>query len=155
MRSDNKFEWGFTITELLVAMIASALLALTVGAMLVVGTQSWRRNHAAVELQRDAAVAGDMLRRAVRMSTKNGITLSAGGSRLDIFTPGGTNAFYASGSDLVYDPNTGTTGDEITVVNARLAAFSATVTNTGVSVLMQLSSGDENTEVNTFLRWRN
>jgi hypothetical protein len=145
---------GFFTVEVVAAMVTAAVLAVTGGAMLFHGYAGWRKNTTSIEMQRDGTLAMDMLSRAIRAATETNVTVAA--SELRVATPGGTVAFTTSGSDLLYDPDTGIPGDETTVVAGRLLSFTpALLTNTGVSVDLQLEEGDDSTHLTALLGFRN
>jgi prepilin-type N-terminal cleavage/methylation domain-containing protein len=65
---------GFTIIELMVSMVAMAILSLAVGTMLVSGWTGWRRNTESVGMQRDAVFAMNVIAREIRNSNISEIT---------------------------------------------------------------------------------
>ena len=144
---------GFTIVELMVAMLSAALLAAISGAILFYAYTGWRRNTAAVELQRDGTVAIDMLARAVRHASASDVTISAG--KMEVQKAASTVSFTASGSDLVYDPDTGSGGDEVTVIDGRLSEFTPTNALNGVGIRLVLEDGEETTQIDSMLIYRN
>ena len=64
--SAKKKSDGFTIIELMVSMIAFAILALAVGSMLYFGWLGWRRNTDSVAMQRDAMIAMRVVEHRIR-----------------------------------------------------------------------------------------
>jgi hypothetical protein len=129
---------GLTVVELLVASVSAAILALTAGSMLFYGYTSWHNNSQAVELQRDGTFVLDMVGRRIRAASSADVTVGPG--QLTI----ATQSFHASGSDLVYDPDTGVLGDEQVLVDERLVSFVPVhLTNIGVRVDVSLAEGDE------------
>ena len=76
---------GFTIVELLVAMVAFSIMILAVGLMLIYGWLGWRKNTHSVNMQRDAVLAMEQIAREVRNSNIAEITDDAGGI---YFAPG-------------------------------------------------------------------
>ena len=61
---------GFTLIELMMAMLAGAIMALVVGSILVFGYQGWADNNRKVELQRDASLAMEAVGRQLRQAKK-------------------------------------------------------------------------------------
>ena len=116
---------GFTLVELIITLAAASILAITAGMTLVYGYSGWCRNNAAVELQRDATLAMYRLSRAIREASASDVTTSA--SQLTIQT----TEFRVDGDHLIYDPNTGTDGDEVVIVDSsRLRKMSVKLTDT-------------------------
>jgi len=74
------------VVELMVGIIGFAIIALTVGSMLVSGWMAWRRNTESIEMQRNAMVAMRILELQVRNST-NG-TISGFGTQVLAFEDG-------------------------------------------------------------------
>ena len=70
---------GFTIMELLVAMIAFSILILLVGSMLVFGWLGWRDNKESVSMQRDAVIAMNLISKQIRISNVDQVTGDANG----------------------------------------------------------------------------
>lgn len=130
---------GFTLVELMVASIAAALLALTVGVMLVNGYLGWVRGLALADMERDAAVAVHAIDLSVRGATNAN---AAGGTTLTVYLPtnGGTRVFSASGSS----PRGNLEYNGVALVSNRLESFGATVTGRVVSVSMSLAGIDRN-----------
>ena len=148
----SKHNAGFTIIELMVVSVAAFVLAITAGMTLVYGHSGWRRNNAMMELQRDATLAMYRLSRAVREASAADVTTSA--SQLTIQT----TEFRVNGNHLLYDPNTGTDGDEVVIVDGRLETFTVTslAAGTGVSIILELQNenGDEITITNATTAFR-
>jgi len=132
---------GFTLVELLVTLLASAILALTAGAMLWYGTLGWRRTRDAVNLQRDMAATLDVMTRSVRAGTN--LAFATGAVFTARFADRPTARVYASGSDLVYRPNVSDAGNEMTLVQGTLRQFAVAVASNGATVMVVLAGGGE------------
>lgn len=87
-----KQKQGFSLVELMVSALVGAVLALTVGSMIVFGYQAWSNNSASVKIQGEASLAMMVLGRYIRESGMNdmlidGVAFSdnknAIGSRID------------------------------------------------------------------------
>ena len=140
---------GFTAVELLVAAVAAGVLALTVGSVLVYGYMNWERTAGVVDMQRDLSFAVSMISGAVRQAAP--ASVSCTGSQLDV----GTNSYYRSGNDLIYDPDTGTSGNEVCLVAGTVCTFTPTLRpDGGVSVTLSLRQEDESHTVNTTIAFR-
>lgn len=148
----SKDKKGFSIIELMVAMIISSIFVITIGTMLYFSFSNWRKSRVAAELQQDAIFATDMLSRAIRPSSFSGITVS--GSTLTI----GNKSFYLSGKNLIYDPDTAVSGNEATIISgSRVASlsFQADAVSRTVSTSMTLQQGQQSASVNFIEGCRN
>jgi prepilin-type N-terminal cleavage/methylation domain-containing protein len=149
---------GFTMVELMVALAAASILAITAGTTLVYSYSGWYRNNAALELQRDATLAMYRLSRAVRGASAADVTTPLAGqsaARLTIKT----TEFRVNEKHLLYDPDTGIDGNEVVIVDGRLKTFTATNLSTGigVSIVLELQNenSDEITITNATIAFRN
>ena len=136
---------GFTMVELLVALAAASVLAITAGITLVYSHSGWRRNNAAMELQRDATLAMYRLSRAVRGASGNDVTTPLAGQSAERLTIQ-TTEFRVDGDHLLYDPDTGIGGDEVVIVDGRLKTFTVTSLSTGIGVSIVLELQNENSD---------
>jgi len=136
---------GFTMVELLVALAAASVLAVTAGITLVYSHSGWRRNNAAMELQRDATLAMYRLSRAVRGASGNDVTTPLAGQSAERLTIQ-TTEFRVDGDHLLYDPDTGIGGNEIVIVDGRLKTFTVTKLSTGIGVSIVLELQNENSD---------
>ena len=146
---------GFTIVELMIGMLAGAILALTAGIVLVQGFSVMTRNTAASRLQRDGAIAIEMLHRKLRESARSDVWLVTGGIEIDL--PGGKTASLTDNGagDLVYDPDTGSGGGLVTIVDGTLVAMTAELSNTVARIELNLSNGEEGTDLDAVIHFRN
>ena len=141
---------GFTLLELLVAMLAAAVLALTAAVMLVYAYRAWQANGDAVLAQQEGTLAVDMLSRSLREAAAVDVVILPG--RVNI----GPASFYAIGADLVYDPETGAGGDEMTVIDGRLTAFAvSTLPAGGAAIEFQFKDEENVTKVAAVAAFRN
>lgn len=74
-----KTKEGFTLVELLVAMLAFSIMILAVGLMLVYGWLGWRQTTHSVNMQRDAVLAMEQIAREIRTSNIADITHDSAG----------------------------------------------------------------------------
>ena len=79
---------GFTLVELMMAMLAMSVLLLATGAMLVYSWLGWRRNMESVSMQRDAVIAMETIGREIRNSNISDIS-------------GDTAGIYFNGSSIL------------------------------------------------------
>ncbi|MBA7687323.1 hypothetical protein ES703_95784 [subsurface metagenome] len=151
---------GFTIVELIIALAAASILAITAGITLVYGYSGWRRNNAAVELQRDATLAMYRLSRVVRGASASDVNTPflAGQSAEQLTIQPTEFRVNVNGDCLLYDPNTGVEGDEVVIVDGRLETFTVTnlATGTGMSITLELQNenGNEVTITNATTAFR-
>ena len=132
---------GFTLVELSVASIATAILALTVGTMLWFGYLGWSRLNAAVQMQRDMQVAMDILTRIVRSGTN--VTVSAGPVVTVQSSDRPDTTVYTSGSSLMCNPSVGSGGAPLTVANGTVRQFEVWQAAGMTTVVLVLQSGGE------------
>jgi prepilin-type N-terminal cleavage/methylation domain-containing protein len=147
---------GFTMVELLVAMIAAPLLSLTIGTMLHYFQSGWKRHAGAVEFQRDATLAMNAIARAVRSAPAGAVSNSAG--RLTILAGAGAGTtFYQRGADLVRSGDVNGTAPDVVLVSGRLSTFAASNTTSGVRIAMTLHDGPsgEDARIESVIRTRN
>lgn len=136
---------GFTIVELMVGIVAAAIVALTAGVMLANTWGGWFRNMAVADMEREAAVAIHTLDLAVRGGA---VVSNAAVDSLRVQMPsnGVMRSFYVQTSggrrSLVYNPNWPNGGGQV-LVNGRLGAFVATNNNSLVQVTMTLIGLDQ------------
>ncbi|MBU0676586.1 MAG: hypothetical protein KJ626_00585 [Verrucomicrobia bacterium] len=154
---------GFSMIEFVVATLAAAVLALTAGSMLYYGYLTWVKNSEAVEVQRDATAALRMISEHVREASDARTTVPSPGvlriAPTNTFTDP-TVQFYDNGAgDLMFDPDTSSGGDEVTLVENRLAVFTPIKyppgSPVGVRVSISLIGGSETTGVSAVTTFRN
>lgn len=148
---------GFTLVELMVAAVAGTVLALTAGSLLFLCNKTLARTIGQQEVQRDATFAMDMLSRTVQSSRGREISVSA---NQILFTTNHVRArpvrFSVDGqNNLVYDPDTTTAGNEIRVVNRRVAAFTATVASNRMWIALGVSEAGKSLYLTNCLTFRN
>ncbi|VGO17545.1 hypothetical protein PDESU_06142 [Pontiella desulfatans] len=120
---------GFSLVEMMVAILASSILALTVGSILYFSWMAWMQHNDSVSMQRDVSLTMKLIADEVRETPIEDI--SVGGS-----LQGAHGAFVVSGNDLVYKG--------ITVIDGWLTGFESTKTTTNVLVKVALSTGQDN-----------
>jgi MSHA biogenesis protein MshO len=128
----EKTKSGFTLVEMMVTMLVGAVLALSVGAMLIFAYMAWADNSTAVRLHNDASLAMVLIGQEIRESNIEAIAIdgvrfttnpNASGSRLDFDAVDGVRSNSASvvvsGDSLQASPQ------GIALVEGGLSAFSA------------------------------
>lgn len=157
---------GFTFVELLIGMIAAAILALVAGTLLTNSYQGWQRSQAAADMERDAALAIHTLELAIR-GASNAVPGEVGIDRLKVMDPDGViRAFSVQTSggrrSLYYNPND-PGGEPMVLVDRRLGTFVAATTANLVRVSLTLVALDQNNQEiglgmgfsNVWIRMRN
>jgi len=138
---------GLTIIELMVAMVAGAIVAVTAGAMLYYGYVAWRQNNAVVDIQRDATVALGAIGRAVR----GAVGVAVGAELRATNAAGVVQRFHVGGDGLLYEqPDTLDPAEILLTVTPQVtvAAFSSAAADDGVAVHLDLL-GDETRVTNS------
>ena len=144
---------AFTLVELISGMLMVSILSLTAGSMLVFGYKAWATNGKAIEVQRDATHAMDMMSRAVRQAAPTNITVDPTAMKMD--TPAGTVAFQAEGTDLVYYYPQGGVTASMTLIEDRMSLLQLNlITNEGVAIQLRVREDDEATETGGFFAFR-
>jgi type II secretory pathway pseudopilin PulG len=141
---------GFTLVELLAAMLGAGMLALTAGVMIVFVYRGWRDSNAAVEMQRDGMVAMVAMNKCLRETSSGRVTLGLGQITVVSTNPTlHTMRFYQSGGSLLYDPDTLIPNNEVRLVDNRVQSFTAAWGTNQASVNIQLSlrTGNESTVI--------
>lgn len=138
---------GFSLIELMMAMLATSILVLAVGSMLVYGWMGWKRNNDSVAMQRDVSLAMRIIAREIRRTPMTGITV---GDTLTCINANGTYAFTASGRDLNFQVDSEVT---FPLVRDCLSGFSTTNNplNGSVAVLLNLNTAGMDVSTNSMV----
>lgn len=127
---------GFTLVELMIAMISGAVLAGIVSLILYMTHLSWRTDNEYARLRRDTAFAMQLMAKEIRSSSFSGITTNS--TRLTLsanaFRPNVTR-FERSADTLTYYINGISQGQLIT---KGLSFFEPKLNQTNQSVLVKL-----------------
>ncbi len=128
---------GFTLVELMVGMVAAAILALMFGAMLFYGYTGWVRLQAMAEMERSGALAMHTMSRVFRGATATKIKNVSGSSVIvSNVNSIASQSFYRSGETLKYGING---VDRMNLVETGLTAFVCLpVSNNEVRVMLSL-----------------
>ncbi|QBG46127.1 prepilin-type N-terminal cleavage/methylation domain-containing protein [Verrucomicrobia bacterium S94] len=144
----GKHRSGFTLVELMMAMLAGVVLAMTVFSILISQHRAMEYNGESLKIQRDASVALAMIGREIRQSRIEDIRIDgarftadpyASGSRLD-FDAGVTRsnavAVFVSGNKLIADSL------DFPLVEDRLTGFTVDFTEgPAVDVALRVNGG--------------
>lgn len=131
---------GLTLVELLAALLAASVLALTMGSLLWYASLGWRRTSEAVNLQRDMRVSMDTLTRMTRHATN--FAFSTGLVYTARYSGHSPASVYASGGSLYFDPNTATAGNTVTLSSGTVVRFSVAVATNMATVVLALQRTD-------------
>jgi prepilin-type N-terminal cleavage/methylation domain-containing protein len=110
---------GFTMIELIMAMLVSSILVLTAGIMLYYGWQGWSRNSIKMALQADAIYAMDILDRTIRPLKNADLSIDGTGAEL---WKSGSRFLYLSGGNI---RRVSGANDDIIIKNAASLSFTA------------------------------
>jgi prepilin-type N-terminal cleavage/methylation domain-containing protein len=146
---------GFTLVELLAAMVAGSVLVLSVGIMLNYGYRGWNRNSANVDMQLDGAAVMKTVNRYVREARAVDITVASGSLSIRNTNSMVTVRLYQSGSNLVFDPNTAVSGNEMTMIRGRVTSFTPSWQTNRVAVTLMLNQGSETVLLTSAVTFRN
>lgn len=146
-----KSKSGFSLIELLLAAVATAILALTVGSLLYFGWLGWHRDNASVDMQRDTSLAMRTMEREIHGATSLEVPSA---STLDCTNPSNTVRFVKSGADLDMEVD-GTF--EMHLIRGVVDSFSPTVdaVNGSVKIQLQLAAGNDPSSVEETIYTRN
>ncbi len=96
---------GFSLVEVLIAMLAMSILALTVGILLVYSWKAWRLGNESVQMQRDTTLALKMLTKEIRSCSITNIDTSA--ANAISFQPQNTSIKRIGGNLIHSSPDMG------------------------------------------------
>jgi hypothetical protein len=138
------------MVELMVAVVAASILVLTIGCVLVCMVRETVRSTSMTELQADMRVAVPAVYRLIREASGGSITAPVVGQTGTVFAVGSRSIFRAndalvaaaSGSSLVYDPNTTRSGDELALSKGWVKNFSCVRGTNSLSFSLELNNGD-------------
>lgn len=131
---NTKRQYGFTLVELLLGIVAAAILALTAGAILVNGYRGWQRAQRMAEVRRDTTVALRALDWTLRPAGYVSITNAAGAVELRYRRPDlSWGVVRQSGSTLERDG----AGVVSTLLNP--GGFAASVTGKVVTLTVRVA----------------
>ncbi|MEI7435490.1 MAG: hypothetical protein WCL16_01625 [bacterium] len=144
--------------ELVLGMMASAVLVVTLSVMLFYGYTTWVRNSQAVDLHRDATLAMQVMGKSLRQASAAGVDLSQPAQI--VVSNQNTSilcSFYQQSGNLVYNPDVNGGGTPFLLVQGRLmpSGFTHSNINHGVTIRLKLQQGTESLEMNGSVCFRN
>jgi prepilin-type N-terminal cleavage/methylation domain-containing protein len=146
---------GFTLVELMIAMVSGAVLAGIVSLILFMTYRSWRTDNEYARLRRDTAFAMQLMAKEVRISSYNTITASANSLTCPINAMHTRRTVFTRSADtLTYSINGISQGQLIT---KGLSVFDPVRTNSGVLLKLVLVNTDGSISITnqTFIYPRN
>ncbi len=151
----NQSRAGFSIPELLAAMIAASVLLLLVGSLLYSSSGGWGHSLQVVQLRRDADATMGLLAHQIRTTSASHIAVSPDTNTLWITNAltGTWATFLVTNQTLYFRPNEG--GGEITLVREHLATFEAVPTNGMVTIHLRLTNDSDVADVFAAYKCRN
>ncbi len=134
---------GFGLIELLIAILATAMLVIAVGNILVFTWRGWRQSSDAVSMQRDASLALRAIAREIRQTPIGDIT--TGTDTLSC----GTRSFSKSGRVLTYEG--------IALIDGWVTSFvsSEGTVNGSVDVTLGIGAGADRSTIEATFYTRN
>ena len=145
---------GFTLSELLVAFLAAAVMLLVVGALLMAGFRGLANTRRAVDLQRDMRAAMATLAQMTHSATS--MSFSTSGvyiARYSNLPP--KSVYISSTSNLLYDRDTTAAGADQRLANGTLKFFNAPVATNVANVVLVLGNSQETISNRVVLYRRN
>jgi Tfp pilus assembly protein PilE len=124
---------GFTIIELMLGVVGLAIIALTVGALLVYAWMGWRRNVESVAMQQNAKVAMRIIEQGIRNANLSQVTWNA------------SSINFTKADDLDFATAEFTADSMVTITSFNVASNAAG----GINVSFSLSTASE-TDENTY-----
>jgi len=157
---------GFSLVEVLAALMAASILALTAGIMLFHAYDAWTENHDAVNLQRDGRNAMDLITRAIRNVASSNVVAAVNNnlvlSNVVLNNQGVANTvqFRRIGRNLIYDPDMNTGGDSVLLIDDGVFRFNIDTTPPTpppgtIRIILRLARGNETIRFDTITRFRN
>ncbi len=129
---------GFSLVELLVAVLAATVLVLAAGAMIWHSQVALHRLTDVVDVHRDMRASMDVLARMTRPGTN--FTFTTGLVYTVTYTNRAPARVYASGSNLFYDVNTAVAGPDVQLVYGTLKQFNVVLLTNQALVTLVLES---------------
>lgn len=151
MMNGHKHPNGTTLLELLVTMLAAAVLALALGSIIVFTFRAWQRNLVLRNMQDDAWLTGQTLCMAIREAQNGAISLQ-GNDRLTLgrrycYRANTQLQYSATGSVLAYDPDTNVVNNTMSLCRDYVAGCTFNRSSNLLKVLISfnvvLSNGND------------
>ena len=153
----RKGQKGFTIIELVIAIIAGIIVIVAAGMMLFYGQKSWNNTWKRVNLQRDASYAMQRMSRAVKAGTSARVEGNGVGLRIYNDIEGVWRRFFVQPAANSLMLKTAIVGETIseTVLNGKVQDLQFNVTGTTVRIELKLREDNLQTHFVSTLMMRN
>lgn len=132
---------GFSLVELLIALTAATVLALTMSTMMWSASLSWKRTGRSVELQRDMRASMDVITRMARSATN--LLFTTGMVYTAQFSDRSPMSVFVATNRLYYDPNTAIAGNEVKLTAGQVSQFAILFTSKTAIVTLSLRNSDD------------
>lgn len=137
---------GFTVVELMVAVLAAGVLAITLSSLLFYAYKGWKAVRAYSEMERDGSLAMRTLSRVVREASSNDI-MNVSSSDLIVSNVDNVveHRFFQSGGSVVYTRG----GASMDLVQAGVTEFfcSAVTSNNQITMILNLNEPTSEAEM--------
>ena len=141
MKKGRDARVGFTVMELLMAVIAFAIMSTAVGSILVSTWINWVQNRTSISMQRDAGLATYLMAREIRRTPLSfGAYYINDGNPLTCVNTNGTYVFSLNGADLEMQVDG---GPAFTLVNGTCTYFNTSISSGAVVVEFDLDTGSD------------
>lgn len=144
---------GFTLVEILMALVAASVLALTAGALLVYLFDGLAWNTEQIEGHRDGAYAVAVLQHHLRSAAPGEVSVA--GEEIRIQSGGVIKRFRRVGEDLEFDPNLAAGGNDELLIRSGVTGFTPILFDGRVDVLLVVVVDGVRTEYPVAATFRN
>lgn len=125
---------------MLATLVASVVLAITMGALLWYTTLAWKRLNSSANLQRDLRLTMDTLSRMTRSATS---MTFASSTYTTFYTNRPPASVAVSGSNLVYDADTTSGGTTLILAEGTYELFTVAVGGSNATATVRLGAQGE------------
>lgn len=128
---------GLTLIELLLCMLASSIVILIVGLIMLMAFNSWRTNNAYADMRRNAAFATSILAADIREASYSDLSIAADNTlTVPSAVTNTTSNFIPLGDTLLYNKG----ADTISLIPEGVQNFTPFLTNDGVLLTLELAN---------------
>lgn len=141
MKRANEMKKGFTITELMLGVIAFSVMSTAVGSVLVSTWQNWVHNRESIAMQRDATLTMHVMAREIRRTPRSsGSYYIDDGNMLTCANTNGIHIFSRVGNNLELQKSS---GESLTLAQNNCTSFDTFFSNGAVVVEFDLNTGTD------------
>ena len=150
----RKVQKGFTLIELIIAMLTGTIVILAAGMILFYGQKSWNNTWKRVNLQRDASYAMQRMSRLIKAAIS--AQVEGSGKGLKIFNKGGHVRFFLSPATEKFTLK-GEIGETnfVTILDDNVEDLQFNVTGSTVGIELKLSKDNLQTHFVSTVMMRN